>query len=873
MSDAAEFFSDWITSNDAPETREKQSVRNDRWDRESFNQMLREFDEFTTQQNLMENNVPTAPELWADAFWNFWQLEPRLVDATRMRPSHYLDWLVMTEAKESDELRRLKHFSEGDEFAAACAVIEARKPLEALWDKLDKHQKRLEEMERLRQEQLALQVESQSIEEMIENWSNSPNPDEAEGEALAQQLQDIMDAIHEKQNEEAATAEEAGEGFENVQPIIAAYVSAALEQASEAAEASMALGWGVDPGFLSRMPAQERFELAKRINTPQFRELAKLWGAMQRLLHSTKTRRTDAQEEIFDLTLGDEISRMVPSELLLISDPILTLEWDRKYVEHSLLQYEMRGNENVTKGAIIGCLDNSGSMAGDKEKFGKAVMLCMLNQAREEKRSFHGVHFGSQHQIAEFDFTTPDQFIPSRILDFAEFFFNGGPLRIDQRVVTPSGWKAIGDMQVGDEVYGVDGTIANVIGVYPQGQLDLYEVTFSDGAKVICDSTHLWTVDLKNPKSPRRTMTLQAMMDKGLRYTHKSGGWYRYSVPMADPVQLPEAELPLDPYLLGTLLGDGSLGGGSSVQVHSSEAEHPWRSCLPSDISVTTYNEPCKDRCGSYGLKGSGRGKHSKNSIITALKELALFGVTGADKFVPDAYLWSSITQRFDLLSGLLDTDGSVVACGGFQFSNTSRNLCEAVVHLTQSLGGVAAIHSRKVRANEQPAWRVEGRLPSHPHLGIPFRLTRKREAYKIHPHNYKRSIVSAERVDTAEAICIKTDRADGLFLTEGFVVTHNTDFERPLTIALERLEKEYAETKRVEADIVFVTDGICGVSPEWLKNFKERQEFLQFKVWGILIGGLSRRDEPLWTICDGRVLTIQDILSGKDLVSMFREM
>ena len=255
--------------------------------------------------------------------------------------------------------------------------------------------------------------------------------------------------------------------------------------------------------------------------------------------------------------------------------------------------------------------------------------------------------------------------------------------------------------------------------------------------------------------------------------------------------------------------------------------------------------------------------------MIDGLKELGLFGLRNDDKFVPTNYLWSSIDQRLDLLSGLLDSDGSTVANGGFEFSNISFALCEAVVHLAQSLGGIASIAPRKVRENEKPCWRVRGRIDAS--LGAPFRLTRKRDSYKIHKYEYCRAIVSAERVQADEAICIKVDRIDGLFLTEGFVVTHNTDFVTPLSWALDKLVTQYKDAGQVKGDIVFCTDGMCGVPEQWLKEFKDKQAELGFRVWGIVIGG-SPQSEPLVSICDGRVLTVSDLLSANEIRSIFNQ-
>ena len=106
-----------------------------------------------------------------------------------------------------------------------------------------------------------------------------------------------------------------------------------------------------------------------------------------------------------------------------------------------------------------------------------------------------------------------------------------------------------------------------------------------------------------------KTIPLNEIIRTGIVIDRPSGVVPRYHVPNADPIVLDEKELPLHPYLLGYLLGDGTLGGDRSVSIASSETEFPWIDVLPDGITVTTFSEPCVGRSGSYGLIGTGRGK------------------------------------------------------------------------------------------------------------------------------------------------------------------------------------------------------------------------------------------------------------------------
>ncbi len=347
----------------------------------------------------------------------------------------------------------------------------------------------------------------------------------------------------------------------------------------------------------------------------------------------------------------------------------------------------------------------------------------------------------------------------------------GGPLRIDQRIPTPEGWKPIGAARVGDEVFSVDGLTTTIVGVYPQGVLtDMHKVTFTDGTEVVCDLNHPWTV--VNRRGRSRTIPLSRILEEGLFESNGPGKrLHRHRIPIAFPLVLPEVDLPLDPYLLGYMLGDGSFTQ-STPKITCAETmdEQPWRNVLPSGITVSQY-ETRPGFCPQYGLKGFA---WHQNEVTAGLRDVGLWGMVDEDKFIPDEYLWSSEPQRWALLQGLCDSDGHSHQAGGVEIATVSEKLAMGIVHLAQSLGGVATIGIRPGVRNERDCHRVWVSLHQ---TEAPFRLRRKILKWQARRTPYVRAFHSVVPVADAEAICIKTARDDGLFLTEGMVVTHNTNF------------------------------------------------------------------------------------------------
>ena len=344
-------------------------------------------------------------------------------------------------------------------------------------------------------------------------------------------------------------------------------------------------------------------------------------------------------------------------------------------------------------------------------------------------------------------------------------------------VLTPTGWTSMGQISVGDFVIGSDGTPTRVTGVYPQGLREIYRITFSDGSSACCDVEHLWNVRTavqKRNRSPWMTVTTQQMID-GDEFvrTHENGRTYRtplnlrkkngdrnLEIPMVSPVQFDDpGELLIDPYTLGLWLGDGYKRDGSICSGDPEVWEY---------VPYTVESRPSSviGDFSSRNIKG----------LKTKLRQESLL----QNKHVPEQYLRASVEDRLALLQGLMDSDGHA-GDNSTEFSNTNKRLIDAVVDLTQSLGGVARVKGPRRTAYEYDgeqklgalSWRVNVKLP--PQFN-PFRISRKANTYNV-PTKYPpaRLIESIEYSHNEEATCIRVEAADSLYVTTSYIVTHNT--------------------------------------------------------------------------------------------------
>jgi len=351
---------------------------------------------------------------------------------------------------------------------------------------------------------------------------------------------------------------------------------------------------------------------------------------------------------------------------------------------------------------------------------------------------------------------------------------------LDAQVRTLSGWKRMGDLEVGDALASVDGRSSIVTGVFPQGEKDVWRIRFSDGRSAECCDEHLWQVHFRTWKAPKvvSTAELRALLQKA-RYRNRlwidcaSGDFGHLDA------------LPIDPWLLGALIGDGNLTGTGSVRFSTADAEMIERVAerVGDGMEVThagryDYRIVREDRGHVPGLVGA-----QPNPLRVALEALGLSGLASDRKFIPESYLTASRERRLDLLRGLLDTDGWVERWGSIRFSTASRRLADDVAALVRSLGGWCSISEKATRYTSVAGIKLAG-LPayvchvSHPEPRSLFLLSDKQARAPERWQRQKRLTVSAiEPSRRAPCQCISVSHPQRLYITDQDVVTHNTAF------------------------------------------------------------------------------------------------
>jgi len=322
---------------------------------------------------------------------------------------------------------------------------------------------------------------------------------------------------------------------------------------------------------------------------------------------------------------------------------------------------------------------------------------------------------------------------------------------------TPTGRKRWGGIKAGDFVFGRDGKPTKVIAVWPQGKKKVYRVTLDDESSTECCGEHLWRVH--HGKLGWLTMSLDEMIEFGVKGGKNTGGRIRkFRLPTIDPVEYKFQWVPIEPYMLGIWLGDGSCYTGR----------------------ITSMDQEVWDRIASVGYKIgddiSGRNNRSKatNRTVFGLKrdivEIGLNKCSAREKHVPDVYKYNIREIREEVLKGLIDSDGYVAKDGYVVFSSCSERLVEDVMWLTRSLGGRARRHKIKKYNNHQCT-------VTFPDGFVPGYIRRKVD--RIRPLTQKRYIERfidrVEYIGEEECQCITVEADDSLYLSNDFIPTHNS--------------------------------------------------------------------------------------------------
>jgi len=468
---------------------------------------------------------------------------------------------------------------------------------------------------------------------------------------------------------------------------------------------------------------------------------------------------------------------------------------------------------------------------------------------------------------------------------------------LNAKILTPTGWTTMGQIKQGDYVIAQNGKPTKVTGVFPQGIKDIYKITFSDESATHCCEDHLWLTQTVLERSKKQKGTVKSLKDIMINIK-KPSGKSNHFIPMVEPVQFQTKNVPIDPYLLGLLIGDGGfsnhvVGFTSADQQLIQEVQQRLpKDCILSKKNNAKYDYAIKDKkslvskyetstkavlvsssgekyvlgstklfCEKYDVSPSGLAKllngtfkqikgwtlqekldskvDLRNNLVLSLERLGLMGHLSYDKFVPDLYKYNNPSVRLGVFQGLMDTDGTVSKDGhGLSFATSSEILAKDVQELVMSFGGKATV-STKQPFYTYKGIKKQGHISYIVHISLPtdvlpFKLERKAKLYKPRSKYVPtRSIKNIELVGSEHAQCISVEDSEHLYVTDDYIVTHNTLLA--IDAGLEQVlnQRKYRSlvicrpVMPVGKDIGFLPGDLNEKLEPWLAPIKDNLRFL----------------------------------------------
>lgn len=358
-------------------------------------------------------------------------------------------------------------------------------------------------------------------------------------------------------------------------------------------------------------------------------------------------------------------------------------------------------------------------------------------------------------------------------------------------IATPNGFVEMGSLKVGDEIWNPDGNTTKVLEIYEQGFKDVYQLELADGRTVRCGANHLWEVICANNHFKHKVFKTHDLLNNGLfnevTVNGKKYNSYKYYLPPINPVTYSEKQQNIPAYTLGALLGDGALTK-RTPKISSIDDEilnkiqkelgdgfefkyDPTTTCEYRIIDKERFIHKSEFKNGQYGV----------NRLHRWLEELDLC-VSCQYKYIPDNYKYGSVEQRYELIRGLMDTDGYISKDGSMSFVNTSKQLIDDFVEVLRSLGLMCTVSKRAPGSGGTYNGRkIFGTrfsyivyIKGNPDI---FYLSRKRNRIKLNrKFSNKVAITNIKYLGEQEQQrCILVDNPNHLYITRDYIPTHNS--------------------------------------------------------------------------------------------------
>lgn len=371
---------------------------------------------------------------------------------------------------------------------------------------------------------------------------------------------------------------------------------------------------------------------------------------------------------------------------------------------------------------------------------------------------------------------------------------------LDSLILSENGFVRMGDIKLNDMIYSMSGNLTKVIGIFPQGKKKIYQVTFTDNSITECCHEHLWLSKSAKDRINKRDYKIRELSEMINDFIVKRDKRKNYSIPITNPINFSEKEVSIDSYLMGILIGDGCF---TSPNIRLTTTDDEIISEFNRLLGDTYTLSQVKSDLISYNIIINDRKLNKEIPFIEQINKYNLLKLKSDKKFIPNEYKFNSVENRIKLLQGLMDSDGTIDnKSGSLVFSTSSLKLIEDLRFLIESLGGVVnklIVKRGRYKKNDimiecKDSYSYSFRLPNNI---IPFRLKRKLDLFKPKTKYFPiRHIKDIKFIGEKECQCLMVDNLSHTYLTNNFIVTHNTYIS--IAYALSLLRKNSNRYKKI---------------------------------------------------------------------------
>ncbi|WP_019061899.1 vWA domain-containing protein [Streptomyces prunicolor] len=422
----------WLGGSAAASEQHTTAVVADRFDRFTWQDTYGQSAGLRDLAEELNQRYDHTTDLLTDAFLAAYKVGPRLRERAEMDPSRLVNHQVITSLLDSPEFAELHRETAGDPYAAAMAVLAQATALRRILERSRDAQEQAEQAKKARQ---AAEGAATAVGEALQAAVDQADEDGTVPSPADDAVRQAVEAAGAAEATARQAARDAAQVRTAAAPGIRAAARNAVAKAAEGARQETALmrAWGVGPGELERMPFDQRARLAERLRTGRLAQWAQLIGRFRQMADGERAHKVDnATGELVGVTLGNDLSRVIPSELANLGLPALRAVFAARYAAGELMLYDSQGEQRTGQGAVIACVDTSHSMyeAGPggvtREAWAKACALALLDQARHAGRDFVGILFSAADKLQVFRFPADRPAGLAQVLDFAETFLGGG---------------------------------------------------------------------------------------------------------------------------------------------------------------------------------------------------------------------------------------------------------------------------------------------------------------------------------------------------------------------------------------------------------------------------------------------------------------